>query len=71
MHKYLVGDRMTQLMIARGTDAAPYLAEIAKLGMNGTISIELEYSPVPSQIEAWVSEAFEATAALMKTAGLR
>jgi len=32
MHEFLVGDRMTQLMIARGTDAAPYLAEIVRSG---------------------------------------
>ena len=66
------GIRHGDLPPGRGVvDFGPYLAEIAKLGMNGTMSIELEYSPVPSQIEAWVREAFEATAALMKTAGLR
>jgi len=49
----------------------PYLAEIAKLPIEGAISIELEYSPEPDRIEDWVREAFDATAALMKTAGLR
>ena len=48
-----------------------YLQEIAKLDMGGTMSIELEYSPNPDQIEDWVREAFTATAALMRKAGLR
>ncbi len=66
------GVRHGDLPPGRGVvNFGPYLAEIAKLGMNGTMSLELEYSPEPSQIEAWVREAFEATAALMKTAGLR
>jgi sugar phosphate isomerase/epimerase len=50
---------------------APYLTEIAKLQMGGTMSIELEYSPEPNRIEEWVREAYTATAALMKAAGLR
>jgi len=32
MHKFLVGERMTQLMIVRGTDTAAYLAEIVRSG---------------------------------------
>jgi sugar phosphate isomerase/epimerase len=32
----------------------PYLREIRSLGIEGAISIELEYSPNPDQIEAWV-----------------
>lgn len=48
-----------------------YLQEIAKLEMGGTMSIELEYSPEPDRVEDWVREAFTATAALMKNAGLR
>jgi len=53
-------------------DFPPYLNQIAALGIDdGTVSIELEYSPDPDNIEAWVSEAFESTAALMKSAGLR
>jgi len=48
-----------------------YLKEIAKLNMGGTISIELEYSPEPDRVEDWVREAFTATAALMRKAGLR
>ena len=52
-------------------DFRPYLSEIAKLNMTGTMSIELEYSPEPDRIEEWVREAFEATSALMRQAGLR
>ncbi len=52
-------------------DFPPYLTEIAKLGIDGAISIELEYSPDPDQIEAWVREAYEATDRLMRSAGLR
>jgi sugar phosphate isomerase/epimerase len=49
----------------------PYLREIKSLGMEGAISIELEYSPEPDKIVDWVREAYEATARLMKEAGLR
>ena len=52
-------------------DFAPYLKAIADLNMTGTMSIELEYSPEPDRIEDWVQEAFDATAVLMRTAGLR
>jgi len=52
-------------------DFAPYLKEIKKLGIDGTVSIELEYSPEPDKIEAWVREAYDATDKLMNDAGLR
>lgn len=52
-------------------DFPPYLKEIKDLGIDGTISIELEYSPEPDRIADWVREAFQATAALMQAAGLR
>jgi D-psicose/D-tagatose/L-ribulose 3-epimerase len=53
-------------------DFAPYLDAIRRLDLDGrTISIELEYSPEPDRIVEWVREAYDATAALMKTAGLR
>lgn len=52
-------------------DFPPYLKEIKALNMEGAISIELEYSPQPDQIVAWVREAYEATDRLMKQAGLR
>jgi len=51
---------------------APYLKAIKDLGLDDrTISIELEYSPEPERIVEWVSEAYAATAALMRNAGLR
>jgi hypothetical protein len=34
------------------------------------MSIELEYSPQPDQIEAWVTEAHDATRRLLQQAGL-
>ncbi|MCG6156777.1 sugar phosphate isomerase/epimerase family protein [Rubinisphaera margarita] len=52
-------------------DFGPYLDELQKLEMDGTVSIELEYSPDPNNIEAWVREAYESTAKLMKQHGLR
>jgi sugar phosphate isomerase/epimerase len=50
---------------------APYLREIKALGIDGAVSIELEYSPQPDQIIAWVREAYEATDKLMRAAELR
>jgi D-psicose/D-tagatose/L-ribulose 3-epimerase len=52
-------------------DFAPYLREIKELGIDGAVSIELEYSPEPAKIAEWVTEAYKATDRLMKTAGLR
>jgi len=52
-------------------DFPPYLKEIKDLGIDGTISIELEYAPNPAEIEAWVAEAYEQTDKLMQAAGLR
>lgn len=49
----------------------PYLREIKALGMEGAISIELEYSPEPDKIVAWVEEAYRETAARLRAAGLR
>jgi sugar phosphate isomerase/epimerase len=49
----------------------PYLEEIKKLGLDGAISIELEYSPEPDKIVEWVAEAYEKTAALLHKTGLR
>jgi sugar phosphate isomerase/epimerase len=48
----------------------PYLKEIAALGIDGAISIELEYSPEPEKIVEWVTEAYQATAKLMQEAGI-
>jgi D-psicose/D-tagatose/L-ribulose 3-epimerase len=53
-------------------DFPPYLEAIRQLEIpEAAISIELEYSPEPAKIEAWVAEAYEKTAALMRNAGLR
>jgi D-psicose/D-tagatose/L-ribulose 3-epimerase len=49
----------------------PYLREIKALGIDGTMSIELEYSPQPDKIADWVREAYTATDRLMQAAGLR
>ena len=42
-------------------DFGPYLEEIARLEIDGAVSIELEYSPEPDKIEEWVAEAYQAT----------
>jgi sugar phosphate isomerase/epimerase len=49
----------------------PYLAELKKTGFNGTISIELEYSPEPAKIVDWVTEAYRETNKLMQEIGIR
>jgi sugar phosphate isomerase/epimerase len=49
----------------------PYLRELKGLNMDGTMSIELEYSPQPDKIADWVREAYTATDRLMRAAGLR
>jgi sugar phosphate isomerase/epimerase len=52
-------------------DFGPYLSEIRRLGIEGSISIELEYSPEPDRIEEWVTEAYRETDRLLREAGLR
>jgi sugar phosphate isomerase/epimerase len=52
-------------------DFVPYLKEIKALGIDGAVSIELEYSPQPDKIVDWVREAYEATDRLMRQVGLR
>jgi len=49
----------------------PYLQAIKELGMNGVISIELEYAPNPKRVVEWVEEAYRETAKRMEMAGLR
>jgi sugar phosphate isomerase/epimerase len=66
------GKKHGDLPPGRGVvDFAPYLREIKALGIDGTISIELEYSPQPDQIEAWIREAYVATDRLLQEQGLR
>ncbi len=48
----------------------PYLKAIKQTGFDGTLSIELEYSPEPAKIVDWVTEAYTATDRLMREAGL-
>lgn len=53
-------------------DFPPYLAALRDLDVGDrTISLELEYSPDPDRIVNWVREAYDATARLMREAGLR
>jgi sugar phosphate isomerase/epimerase len=52
-------------------DFVPYLREIKALGIDGAVSIELEYSPQPERIVEWVREAYEQTDRLMRQVGLR
>lgn len=52
-------------------DFPPYLKALNDLGLDATLSIELEYSPEPDKIVEWVDEAYRETAKLMKAAGLR
>ncbi len=52
-------------------DFEPYLREIAALGIDAALSIELEYSPEPNMIEQWVLDAYQETDRLMRLAGLR
>ena len=52
-------------------DFNPYLQGIKDLDMDGTISIELEYSPEPDKIVEWVEEAYVETDKLMQAINLR
>ncbi len=52
-------------------DFPPYLEEIKKLKIDGAISLELEYSPDPDQIEEWVREAYSATDIMLRRLGMR
>jgi D-psicose/D-tagatose/L-ribulose 3-epimerase len=66
------GRRHGDLPPGRGVvEFAPYLDAIRALQIDGSISIELEYSPEPDKIEAWVGEAYRETSRLMRQAGLR
>lgn len=66
------GQKHGDLPPGRGVvDFLPYLQEIKKLGIDGAISIELEYSPEPDKIVEWVAEAYRETDKLMRAAELR
>jgi D-psicose/D-tagatose/L-ribulose 3-epimerase len=67
------GNKHGDLPPGRGVvDFPPYLEAIKKLNIpDAAISLELEYSPEPDKIVDWVTEAYEKTATLMRSAGLR
>ncbi|MCS6953002.1 MAG: sugar phosphate isomerase/epimerase [Bryobacterales bacterium] len=52
-------------------DFLPYLRAIQQTGFDGTLSIELEYSPEPDKILEWVTEAYRETDRLMREAGFQ
>jgi D-psicose/D-tagatose/L-ribulose 3-epimerase len=52
-------------------DFVPYLAALKDGGFNGTVSIELEYSPEPAKIVDWVTEAYRETNKLMQQLSIR
>jgi sugar phosphate isomerase/epimerase len=57
-----------------GMGATPikeYLQAIVDTGYEGTVSIELEYSPEPEKIVEWATTAYEGTAAIMREVGVR
>lgn len=52
-------------------DFVPYLRALKVVGFDGTVSIELEYSPEPAKIVEWVTEAYRETDKLMQGLGIR
>ncbi|HEX7362762.1 MAG TPA: sugar phosphate isomerase/epimerase family protein [Bryobacteraceae bacterium] len=52
-------------------DFPPYLRALSAAGFNGTVSIELEYSPEPDKIADWVREAYQSTSSMMQALGIR
>jgi D-psicose/D-tagatose/L-ribulose 3-epimerase len=52
-------------------DFIPYLQALENVGFDGTVSIELEYSPEPAKIVDWVTEAYRETDRLMQSLGIR
>jgi D-psicose/D-tagatose/L-ribulose 3-epimerase len=66
------GKRHGDLPPGRGVvDFPPYLQALADADFQGTVSIELEYSPEPDKIVEWVREAYQATDQLMRSLGVR
>lgn len=53
------------------TPIREYLQAIVDTGYEGTVSIELEYSPEPEKIVEWATRAYEGTAAVMRDIGVR
>ena len=48
-----------------------YLEAIRDTGYEGTVSIELEYSPDPEKIVEWAQRAYDGTAEIMREIGVR
>ncbi len=66
------GKKHGDLPPGRGiVDFPPYLRALAAAGFDGTVSIELEYSPEPAKIADWVREAYTATSDMMSQLGIR
>ena len=66
------GEVHGDLPAGRGvTPIKEYLAAIVATGYEGTVSIELGYSPDPDKIVEWVGEAYGSTAAIMRELGVR
>ncbi len=66
------GEKHGDLPPGRGVvNFPPYLAALKATGFNGTISIELEYSPEPDKIVDWVTEAYRETDRLMQALRIR
>jgi sugar phosphate isomerase/epimerase len=66
------GKKHGDLPPGRGVvDFPPYLRALRAAGFDGTVSIELEYSPEPEKIVQWVTEAYRETDRLMRDAGVR
>jgi D-psicose/D-tagatose/L-ribulose 3-epimerase len=53
------------------TPIKEYLVAIRDTGYDGTVSIELEYSPDPDKIVEWTGEAYQSTARIMAELGVR
>jgi D-psicose/D-tagatose/L-ribulose 3-epimerase len=53
------------------TPIKEYLQAIIDTGYDGTVSIELEYSPDPDKIVEWAQEAYDGTARIMDELGVR
>lgn len=53
------------------TPIKEYLQAIIDTGYDGTVSIELEYSPDPEKIVEWAEEAYRGTAQIMDELGVR
>ena len=66
------GETHGDLPAGRGvTPIKEYLQAIVNTGYEGTVSIELEYSPEPDRIVEWAEEAYGETAKIMAEVGVR